>query len=261
MQEKGIVTDAAVLKTVLERPGITVHEIADKLGWTNGKADGSVNRLNEKGKVRIQHYLRRKALIKKIYPAEYRHGLSGVIEIPKGEIVESVWKDKVHVYSLSRASIAISPKRSKEWERKALWKGTAVVEKTGTKLFVMLPTEVSSFYRLENSETSLSTSDDFTLVTVESTVVPVDLPPSYSETSILRKTRYVILMEQIEQIGITSNIGSSAFYGIRAIDKESRILREGSSEPEINTLLAKEKGDKRSTTTQKAEIPIRVIVK
>ena len=121
MRKKGIETDAIVLQAVLSRPGITIHEIADALSWTNGKVDGSINRLYEKGIVRVEHFLKRKTLIKKVYPAEEKIRPSNVIGIPKDEIAKSIWKDEVFVYSLSRSSIALSPRKSKEWEKKALW--------------------------------------------------------------------------------------------------------------------------------------------
>jgi predicted transcriptional regulator len=260
MQKKGIETDAAVLQIVLARPGIAVHEIADSLGWTNGKVDGSVNRLSEKGRVRIEHFLRRKALIKKIYPAESKRERSGLIEIPKEEIVESIWKNTIYVYALSRSSIAVSPTKSREWEDKALWKGAIRAEGDGAKLQVRLPEPLSSFYRLENSEISLSTSDDFVLVNIESTVVPVELPPSHPETHILRKTRCIVLYERIEQVGVASPIQDAAFYGKYVMGKGKSISKAVSSEADIHTLSARKKKD-RSSTSQETETQIPVIVR
>jgi len=187
MQNRGLETDDIVLQIIREKPGTTVHEIADYLGWTNGKVDGSINRLLKKGKVRVEHVIQRRTLIKKVYPAEERVRPPNVIEIPKEEIAENMWKDEVYLYSLSRSSIAISATKSEEWEEKAFWKGSVPVEDENGKLLVKLPEKLSSFYRLENSEISLSTSEDFALVTVESTIVPVQLPPLYPSIPKLRK--------------------------------------------------------------------------
>jgi DNA-binding MarR family transcriptional regulator len=261
MRQKGMETDAVVLQRIYEKPGITVHEIADRLGWTNGKVDGSINRLHEKGKVRVEHFIRRRTLIKKVYSTEEKRRLPSVIEIPKEEIAENTWRHEAHIYSLSRSSIAISPVKSDEWEKKALWKGTTALEDKGEKLLVRLPEELSSFYRLENSEISLSTSDDFALVNVESTIVPVELPPSYPETPILRKTRYIVFYEKIEQVGATSPFQDAAFYGKYPLGEEVSISRAGLSEAEINTLFVKKKEKERSVTSQELETPVQVIVR
>jgi predicted transcriptional regulator len=45
MHKKGRSTDAVVLEEIIKKPGIAIAEIAENLEWTNGKIDGSVNRL------------------------------------------------------------------------------------------------------------------------------------------------------------------------------------------------------------------------
>lgn len=261
MRVKGLETDVVVMEKILESPGITVHEIADHLGWTNGRVDGSINRLHKKGKVRVEHFIRKRTLIKKVYPAEQKDRLPNVIEIPKDEIVEAVWKNEVYIYSLSRSSIAISATRFDEWENKAFWKGSAIVEDKRKKLLVRLPEELTSFYRLENSEISLSTNDDFALINVESTVIPVELPPSYPETPILRKTRYIVFVEKIEQIGATSSLSDVAYYDKYPVGRKVSIRGVGSSESRIDTLSIKKREKEQFATSQQVETPVRVIVR
>jgi predicted transcriptional regulator len=261
MRNKGLETDDLVLQIILEKSGSTVHEIADYLGWTNGKVDGSINRLLRKGKVRVEHVIRRRTLIKKVYPAEKKTRPPEVIEIPKEEIAEDIWKDEVYLYSLSRSSIAISAAKSDEWEERAFWKGSVKVEEENGKLLVQLPEKLASFYRLENSEISLSTNDDFALVTVESTIVPVQLPPSYPSIPELRKTRYFIMVEKIEQIGAIPPLQHVEFYGKYPVGEDVRITTAGLSVSETNTVTMHKKEKEGSVTSQKVESPIQVVVK
>ena len=261
MRNRGLETDDIVLRIIREKPGTTVHEIADYLGWTNGKVDGSINRLLKKGKVQVEHVIRRRALIKKVYPIEKKVRPSNVIEIPKEEIAANMWKDEVFLYSLSRSSVAISTTKFEEWEEKAFWKGTAVVEDENGKLLVKLPEKLSSFYRLENSEISLSTSEDFALVTVESTIVPVQLPPSYPSIPRLRKTQYLIMVEKIEQEDVVPPSSDVEFYDKYIVGEDVSIARVGSSISKTNNVIVQKKEKESSTTSQKVENPVLVVVK
>jgi hypothetical protein len=261
MQNRGLETDDIVLQTIREKPGSAVHEIADYLAWTNGKVDGSINRLLKKGKVRVEHVIRRRALIKRVYPADKKVRPPNMIEIPKEEIAENMWKDEVFLYSLSRSSVAISATKFEEWEEKAFWKGTAAVKNENGKLLIELPEKLSSFYRLENSEISLSTSDDFALVTVESTIVPVQLSPSYPSIPELRKTRYLIMVEKIEQVGAIPLLPHVEFYDNYPMGKDVSIDTVGQSASETNTVIVQEKEKEGSATSQKVESPVLVVVK
>lgn len=179
MHLRGEMTDAIVLKEVQERPGSSVHEIAERLSWSNGRVDGSVNRLSSEGKVQVRHTLRRGMLVKRVYPLEYVPKPRNLIEIPRGMIEENLWKRMVHVYALSRSTIALSPRRVEEWDKRAFRKEQVSIRKSAEALKVELPNSIADFYQLENSETSLSTIGDLALVTVESTALPVALPSTY----------------------------------------------------------------------------------
>jgi hypothetical protein len=261
MRNRGLETDDIVLQVILQKPGSTVHEIADYLGWTNGKIDGSINRLLKKGSVRVEHVIRRRALVKRVYPAETKIRSPNIIEISKEEIAENLWRDKVFIYSLSRSSIGISATKSEEWAEKAFWKGSAKIEDENGKLLVRLPKEISSFYILENSEISLSTNDDFALLTVESTIVPVQLPPSYPSIPTLRKTRYLIMVEKIEQSGAIPLLPEVEYYKNYPLGEDVSITTVGSSVSETNTVVFQKKEKEGSMTFQKVENPIQVVVK
>ena len=83
MHKKGLSTDALVLEVILRNPGLTIAEIAEELEWTNGKVDGSVNRLTTEGKASIKRYTKRGMIVKKVYPINYDKKSTRQIEILK----------------------------------------------------------------------------------------------------------------------------------------------------------------------------------
>jgi len=215
MRNKGKKTDSFILQKVLENPGLSVNEISGALGWTNGRVDGSVNRLLKQGTIRVRHCIRRGILVKKVYPADEVENPS-LIKIPKEMIDGDLWKDTVCIYALSRSSIAISARKVEEWERKSFLKESVSIEKDEKELLVKLPDNLSDFYRLENSETSLSTNADFALVTVESTIVPVEIFGTFPALPIQYGKPHLI-ENKVE--GITSGLPLE-YYGDYSEDEE-----------------------------------------
>jgi hypothetical protein len=178
MHVKGELTDSIVLEEIVKKPGLTVSEIADRLAWTNGKVDGSVNRLVLKEKASVKHCLRRGMLVKMVFPSEYSAKAPEVVEIPKGMMDDEVWQDSAIVYALSRSTIGISHKEIAEWDEEAFFKERVSIEASDENIVLNLPDRFARFYQLENSDISLSTIGNCVLVSVES-ILPVRLPPIY----------------------------------------------------------------------------------
>lgn len=176
MREIGRKTDDVVLAEVKKHPGLGINEIAAILGWTNGKVDGSVNRLISQRKVKVQHFSKRGMLVKKVYPIDYESKPRELFEIPKELIQENLWSKKANVYAVSRSTIGVSPAIKKEWEQKSPMKDQAETTIAEDTLRIKLPKIFADFYHLENSETSLSVIGDSIIITVEATVIPVDVP-------------------------------------------------------------------------------------
>lgn len=180
MHELGKATDSLVTKEIIDKPGSTISEIAETLGCSNGKVDGSINRLSHRKEIVVKHFLQRGTLIKKAYPKNYIEKPKDIVEIPKNMLTGNEWKKNAFVYALSRSTIGLSPTKNDEWDKKSLLNDNINIKKRAGTFVITLPEKLSSFYELENSETSLSTIDDLALVTVES-VLPVALPSSYPE--------------------------------------------------------------------------------
>ena len=261
MRNRGRKTDSTIFDIIKEKSGITVQEIANRLGWTNGKVDGSINRLAEQGKIRIQYFMQKKSFIKRVYPIEEKQRPFNVIEIPKEDIERSLWGNDVLVYSLSRSSIGISPTKIDEWENRAFWKGSATIEDEHGKIKLKLPDKLSDFYRLENSETSLATNEDFALITVEEAIVPVQTEPSQIWLPQPQKeTIYFMIFGKVEREILPSvhpNIES--FYAL-SIGKKEAIPSENVSESDMDTMFLSIDRRKIDTTEQGIEFAKEVIV-
>jgi hypothetical protein len=193
MREKGAATDAVVLEEIMKKPGVTVSEIAEAIGWSNGKVDGSVNRLRSEGKIAVKHYLQRGMLIKRVYPKKY-HVNPGDIQVPERMVNQALLTDSAVVYALSRSTIGVAPEQVEEWDKKAFFKDCARITRDKENIIVTMPERFCDFYQLENSDVSVSAVGNFILVTVES-VLPVNLPSSYSEGENVAITRVNMMLE------------------------------------------------------------------
>lgn len=174
MHNRGLSTDALVLEAILRNPGLTIAEIAEELEWTNGKIDGSVNRLITEGKASIKHHLKRGMMVKKVYPVNYDKKATSQIEIPKEMVNLDVWRQQAFIYALSRSTIGVAPRKTGEWEDKAFSQEVVIIRKDSEKVVLELSNRFAQFYQLENSEISLSAVGDLVFVTVES-ILPVEL--------------------------------------------------------------------------------------
>lgn len=179
MHWRGEETDASVLEKIKSMPGASIRDIAEHLKWSNGRVDGSVNRLVNQGKVRVKHYLKKGILFKSVYPSEYVPKPRNIVEIPN-DMLENTWKERAFVYSLSRSTIGISPRPVDEWDKKTFLREEVSVSKNEESTVITLPDSISEFYQIENSETSLSTVGDLALLTVEP-ILPVALPSTHPE--------------------------------------------------------------------------------
>lgn len=213
MRKRGQITDSIVINEIVKKPGATVSEIADVLGVSNGRVDGSISRLASKGKVTVRHCIKRGMLVKMVYPADYPADQSDVVRIPKEMIDNNAWENKGILYALSRSTLGVSPKEVKDWDDRALFKQTLSVMREKENVVVKLPERLASFYQLENSELSLSAIGNALLLTVES-VLPVKLPAAYPEQIRYRFTRYRMIMER-EVIEAIPSFDPEGYHNLR----------------------------------------------
>ncbi len=174
MHKKGQSTDAAVLQQIMKKHGITISEIAENLQCTNGKIDGSVNRLLAENKASIKHNLKKGVLVKTVYPKDFQKRPINQVEIPREMVNFDLWGEKAFVYALSRSTVGVADREIAEWNGTSLSKEVVPIKKTEENIFLELPSRFSDFYQLANSETTLSTIGNMVFVTIE-TILPVKI--------------------------------------------------------------------------------------
>jgi hypothetical protein len=181
MHKQGQKTDSAVLQEIQNHSGTTISEIAQTLHWSNGKVDGSINRLLASNTITVKHYLQRGQLLKKVYPKNHETKPKKEIEIPINIIDPNFWGNSVLVYALSRSTIGVAPKEVEEWNEKALFKDDVVTKRKEGKIVVKIPEKLEVFYQTGNSEISVAAVGNLVLVTFES-ILPINAPSTASET-------------------------------------------------------------------------------
>jgi hypothetical protein len=169
----GSETDREVMRMVASSPGISVYKAAKSLGFTAGRVDGSVARLQGRDEVEVEYVLRDGRLAKELYPKGLASGPRDTIAFD-GEILESpeLWKETAHIYALDRMTIGISPVESEDWGRRALAQEPVRVRRDGDRLTVSVPPKLLDFYVWENSSHDASAVGDLVLITL-GTRVPI----------------------------------------------------------------------------------------
>jgi hypothetical protein len=171
----GSATDREVMRAVVSSPGISVYKAAKSLGFTAGRVDGSIARLQRRGEVDVRYVLRDGRLAKELYPRGTASGPRDTITFDS-EILESPdsWRETAHIYALDRMTIGISPVESEEWRRRALTQEPVRVRRDGDRLVVGVPPRLLDFYVWENSAYEASAVGDLVLITL-GTRVPISV--------------------------------------------------------------------------------------
>lgn len=172
-REIGQATDQTVLELIEQNPGIVLTTLSKELGWSKGRVQGSVNRLEKVGRLYSKIVLRQGKTVRRIYSINYKQPSVGVIEIPKQLINPDKWSKIAYLYATDRSTIMIE---SKEINIDSPIKTHIPIEWQNDNMIIKLPEKFVEFYALANSEfglSSLGEEGDNVLVTIEATIVPL----------------------------------------------------------------------------------------
>lgn len=175
MRLKGTETDRAVLQFIQENPGSTIKEIASSLEMTNGRVDHSVNRLRKNNIVTIQYFRRNRGLIKKVSTLDSETLDFDEVSFPIELLSAELWEDKAFAYAASRSAIIITPEIKQKWKDRCILIEEVKLKKIQGDLIIKLPERFVEFYELPNAEVDVSGIGDELLITVGSTIIPVEI--------------------------------------------------------------------------------------
>jgi len=173
---------------------------------------------------------------------------------------DSLWKEEAYVYALSRSTIGVSPQDVEEWEKKSILKKKVPIFKKEESLIVKIPSPISEFYELENSEVSLSALDNLVLLTIEP-ILPAVLPSTYPEETAVKITRRLIEIQKIKEETISLNPS----YRFMATDiseekgKKILITYDGAypSAPSKVSLIPEISSGTNESSSKKVEVEVR----
>jgi len=175
MKLKGSETDRTVLQFIQDNPGSTIKEIADSLEMSNGRVDHSVNRLKENHIVNIQYFRRNRGLVKKVSMLNSKSLAFDEASFPLELLSKELWKDKAYACAASRSAIIVTPEVNSKWAERCILIEEVKLKKTQGDLIIKLPERFAEFYELPNAEVDVSGIGDELLITVGSTVIPIDV--------------------------------------------------------------------------------------
>jgi hypothetical protein len=181
MKERGTETDQAVLTYIMNNSDCTVKQIADDLDMTNGRVDNSVKRLYEKKLINVQYYRRNRGLIKKISFSNQLPQKYDEVEFPLRFLNKESWNKTAFICAKSRSTMKIQSNLDEVSKNDCLSFEEIEIKTIKNKLFMKIPERFVHFYELPNSELGISGYDDELLLTVESTIIPLEVPYGYEQ--------------------------------------------------------------------------------
>ena len=234
MKKRGLLTDGQIYDYIRKNQNSTIREIAENLNMTNGRVDSSVNRLLQMDKVLVNHFIRNGILVKRVSTQEISSYNYNQIEITKDLLEKKIWKEEVYVYALSRSAIGISPYERENWKKRAPMQDKLFVKFIDNNMIMDLPEYFVNFYELPNSQLDISGNKDQILLSVQATIIPVDLPsehPINDEQFIIRGKMGV----EWEIIGVRSSVTTaehnprsrSDIRSVRALISELNKIKTG----------------------------------
>jgi DNA-binding Lrp family transcriptional regulator len=174
MKMRGEKTDVKVLDYVKNNPNSTIREISEALGMSNGRVDHSVNRLKDNAELEVQYFRRNRGLVKKVKLASTDSRDFNEIIYPLSHLTQDLWLTKAYLCAASRSAIIISPEIKKGWKEQCMIIEEAPLHIKNRNIYLKIPERFSDFYELPNSEIDVSGYDDELLVTIGTTIIPVE---------------------------------------------------------------------------------------
>jgi hypothetical protein len=155
------------------RPGISTYDTARLLGFSSGRVDGSVTRLQRQGEIGTEYVLREGRIAKELYPKGFAPDSQTELIVDR-RLLDSpeVWSGRAFLYALDRMTLGVTPFESEEWRTKALVSEVTEVKRRGDSIVIRIPSRLLDFYIWKNSSWELSIAGSSVIVTIK-TKIPI----------------------------------------------------------------------------------------
>lgn len=163
-------TDSELLDFLIDNPGVTMFDASKALGWTIGKVQGAVTRLEKSEQVVLEKVLKDGRVVNLLYPASYKNA-PDIIEIDKELLNEpEQWTKQLNLYAMNRSTIVITPEPTESLEKNSFYKSTVVPNISNDKIVVKLPVTFVDFYQLQISDRDIASTGKEVFVTINSVI-------------------------------------------------------------------------------------------
>jgi CheY-like chemotaxis protein len=163
-------TDIQLLEFLNDNPGVTMSDISRELGWTIGKVQGAITRLEKSEQIVLEKILKDGRVANLIYPMGYR-SVPGVIKVDKDVLDDpDKWIKQLNIYAMNRSTIVITPDSSAGLEENSFHKSSVVPEVHENHVVVTLPMSFTNFYQLQSSDSNIASNGKAIFVNVNAPV-------------------------------------------------------------------------------------------
>lgn len=166
-----VTVDDTLLHLIRTNPGLSLYELSKLLGWTIGKTDGTLRRLNNAGKIQITSIERNGRLVTLVYPRE--HKAKDILEVPKRLLVvgNPLWKDTGHLYALDNSTIGITGEPLKQWRKISCFHEKVPLRNNEDRFSLRIPDRFVSFYNLNAKHFTKTVNGNRIILTIDGTIV------------------------------------------------------------------------------------------
>lgn len=175
---KGRKSEQVLLEVIRSYPGLSLYEIAKKVGWNTGRVDGAVRRLLSSREVFVAVVDRNGRKVNLVYPIDQKP--SNVIEIPSSflETENPSWHENACVHSLDSSTIGVSGGELPEWKEISCFSSEVPIERVDGKISIRIPDDFARFYDLEKKHRVVSINGNNILVTISGDILEIKRYPS-----------------------------------------------------------------------------------
>lgn len=176
MLRSGHESNQMLLKTVRERPGLSMYELSHEIGWKIGRVDGCVRRLLNTGRIRIEAVERNGRRTNLVFPRSQKD--PSLIEVPTNLLGNPHWMNEAFLYALDNVTIGISGEPNDEWKSGACFTERVNLRRHWKKISLNLPERFLRFYHLDEKHKTVALNGANILVTISGDIIQSKKYPS-----------------------------------------------------------------------------------
>ncbi len=169
--QRGLKSDDALLRIIIEQPGLSQYELTKKLIWPSGRVDGSIRRLINANQIIVRVLERNGRRVNLVYPKGNKPSDSIEVPVKLLQKDEATWQDCAFVYALDSTTIGVSGRLMPEWAKISCFTEEIPIHRNEGKMVLQVPEKFRRFYGLERKHMVSSVNGNNILITVSGNII------------------------------------------------------------------------------------------